>query len=372
MRKLLFISLFTILNSVFAQDSAFINKYFDTLQVLAKQIRSSKDDFIKYNANETFKTIMKEALQFTNTNTAFYDSLKLATFLKADDDMLSLITWMLPKSDGTYEYFGIVKSYNYKKKRFYYYDLVDKSEEIINPERETLPYDYWYGALYYKMLTHKHKRKKFYTLLGWDGSNTLTNKKIIDVLTVTTSGNPRFGASIFKVNRATNKRVIFEYSENTSMSLKYEKQWLNIKTESEKFARQIKKDKKNKAFLNRKKTKRDLAKKRKTEKKRDPQKDKELNKKRTKKVRLDKNNPANMDTPRKKRIMMIVFDRLIPMDPSLAGQYQYYIPETNIFDAFVFSKGKWIFAQDVDARNFPKSLAPKKKKISYTLLPDAE
>lgn len=369
MRKLLFISLLAIFNTVIAQDSVFINKYYDTLQVLARQIRTSKDDFVKFNANETFKVIMKEALQFTSANTAFYDSLKLATYLRADDNMLSLVTWMLPKSDGTFEYFGIVKSYNYKKKRFHYYELIDKSEEIANPERETMSYDYWYGALYYKIITNKYKGKKYYTLLGWDGANILTNKKVIDVITVSSSGFPRFGASIFKINRTTNKRVIFEYSENTSMSVKYEKQWLDIQAKDEKFVRQIKKNKKSNAAINRKKTKRDLAQKQKLDKKREAQK-KELTKKKTKKVRLDQNNPANMDVPRKKRVMMIVFDRLVPLDPSLAGQYQYYIPETNIFDAFVFSKGKWIFAQDVDARNFPRAIAPKKKKISYTLLPD--
>ena len=63
---------------------------------------------------------------------------------------------------------------------------------------------------------------------------------------------------------------------------------------------------------------------------------------------------------------MIVFDRLAPIDTrngsttaDLTGQYQFYAPETNILDAFVFENGKWVFVKDVDARN-PE--VPKKKK----------
>lgn len=47
---------------------------------------------------------------------------------------------------------------------------------------------------------------------------------------------------------------------------------------------------------------------------------------------------------------MILFDRLSPGDESLRGQYRYYVPETNIFDALVFENGHWVFYPDVDAR----------------------
>lgn len=62
---------------------------------------------------------------------------------------------------------------------------------------------------------------------------------------------------------------------------------------------------------------------------------------------------------------MIVFDRLSPIDTrtskyaaNLDGQYQFYVPESNVFDGFIFENGKWYFVKDIDARN-PK---PKNKK----------
>ena len=48
---------------------------------------------------------------------------------------------------------------------------------------------------------------------------------------------------------------------------------------------------------------------------------------------------------------MIVFDRVSPLTPGLEGQYQFYVPETDTYDAFVFEKGVWQFYGDVDARN---------------------
>ncbi len=48
---------------------------------------------------------------------------------------------------------------------------------------------------------------------------------------------------------------------------------------------------------------------------------------------------------------MIVFDRLAPMQEQFRGQYRYYVPEGNIFDALVFEEGRWMFYRDVDARS---------------------
>ena len=79
----------------------------------------------------------------------------------------------------------------------------------------------WYGALYYKIIHDKKIGSNKYTLLGWDGNNNLTNKKVIDVITVDGNGMVKFGAPIFKMKKRVQRRVIFEYSEEAVMSLKY-------------------------------------------------------------------------------------------------------------------------------------------------------
>ncbi len=55
--------------------------------------------------------------------------------------------------------------------------------------------------------------------------------------------------------------------------------------------------------------------------------------------------------PGKRPRDMIIFDRMVPSQSFLQGNYQFYVPETNVFDGFVFEEGKWAFIKDVDARN---------------------
>jgi hypothetical protein len=48
---------------------------------------------------------------------------------------------------------------------------------------------------------------------------------------------------------------------------------------------------------------------------------------------------------------IIVFDHIAPTHSFLSGHYQFYVPEMNIFDAFRFVNGRWVFVEDIDIRN---------------------
>jgi hypothetical protein len=101
------------------------------------------------------------------------------------------------------------------------YPLLDKSSEIKNPENAITDNKKWFGMLYHRIIHTKVKSKDYYTLLGWDGNDKFTQKKIIDVITFDKTGVPHFGADIFNYQKKFPKRVIFEYSATCSMSLKY-------------------------------------------------------------------------------------------------------------------------------------------------------
>jgi hypothetical protein len=60
-----------------------------------------------------------------------------------------------------------------------------------------------------------------YTLIGWDGNDKLTQRKFIDVLYFKSNGIPTFGKDLFKVPGKFVKRLMFEYSTEVAMSLKY-------------------------------------------------------------------------------------------------------------------------------------------------------
>jgi hypothetical protein len=292
MKKILYL-FFLIFTSavVFSQDMEDFGKVEDSLKILGKLVLNGETDFIKYNANEKFMTMLDGALLKDKSFDYPFDSLTMIARLKSDDNKFRLFNWNLKKADGTYEFFGFLFAWNDKYKNYFLYTLNDKSDIIKTPEIQALDPHNWYGAHYYKIIQNKSGKKKYYTLLGWHGFNTLIQKKIIDVLYFNANDKPIFGASIFKYNKKTCKRIIFEYSALTSMSLKYDKQYLQ---------------------------------------------------------------------KGKKKRPMIVFDDLQPQSPSLTGNFQYYYPETNVVDAFLYKKGKWYYQKDIDARN-PKETKEEKK-----------
>ena len=48
---------------------------------------------------------------------------------------------------------------------------------------------------------------------------------------------------------------------------------------------------------------------------------------------------------------MIVFDKMVPLDPLLEGQYQYYVAAGDTFDGFLFKDHSWTFITGIDTRN---------------------
>jgi hypothetical protein len=59
---------------------------------------------------------------------------------------------------------------------------------------------------------------------------------------------------------------------------------------------------------------------------------------------------AQFPVRRRRTIPMIIFDRLSPTHETLRGNFQFYVPEVNVFDGFQFKDGRWVFVPDVDAR----------------------
>ena len=266
----------------FSQNQQEFMKAEDSLVKLGKIIQEGHTDFIKYNASEKFFNLLQTTLFLDKSFDYPFDSLVSIAHLTAEDKKFRIFNWFIGKSDGTYEYFGIIQAWNDKENKYVLYNLKDNSDNIKNPETQLLEPQNWFGALYYKIIFNKYGGKKYYTLLGWDGNNYETQKKIIDVLTFTSKDKPVFGAPIFRYNKKNLKRMIFEYSSTVTMSLKFDKQYL---------------------------------------------------------------------LRGKKKRAMIVFDRVSPLDPALSDQFQFYYPETNIVDAFMFRNGKWNYMKEIDARN---------------------
>lgn len=200
---------------------------------LVKELYAATTDAEKTRINKKLLSTFEGFLQVPTSFDANYDSLKKdIQILRSPDNTFRIINWSLEKSDHTFEYFGFIQSRfvqikktgMFRKTRIetlQLYPLTDKSAEIKNPDNAITDNKKWYGMWYYKIIPSITKTKRYYTLLGWDGNDKFSQKKIIDVLSFDNNGVPHFGADIFNFRKKYPKRIIFEYSATCNMPLKY-------------------------------------------------------------------------------------------------------------------------------------------------------
>jgi len=125
-------------------------------------------------------------------------------------------------NDGSYRYYGTIQMNNPDGK-LEMYPLVDYSPVIKNPADTVTSNDKWYGAQYYRIIPVTYNVKTpYYVLLGWKGNTIKSTKKVIEVLHFK-DGKAVFGMPVFDgdADKPQQKRVIFEYARQASMTMNY-------------------------------------------------------------------------------------------------------------------------------------------------------
>lgn len=201
-----------------AQEEVNYATEIEQLNKLGKEMLGAENDSTKFTINKQYQDLLVEVIEHQEAFNYNFDALTTISIQQTGE--LKIYNWAVPKINGTYQYFAFVTLMQ-KKNGYKIIELTDKSESIKSPINKTLMPRMWYGALYYKIILHKKIGMNYYTLLGWDGNNNLTTKKIIDVIQVSKNGTIKIGAPIFKMEKKTQRRVIFEYSNNVVMSLDY-------------------------------------------------------------------------------------------------------------------------------------------------------
>lgn len=210
------IFLFTYLSS-FSQKTSF-SFYESELQKIAPLLQNGKNDQEKLEANKKFIELWDYILDNPKSMKYDFDSLTTFPILTSKDKKLRIINWYLPLDNNINQYHAIIQYYNSKKK--YKVDYLKPLEgEVKSANTLKLNNNQWIGALYYHLSSFKRGKKTYYLLLGWDGNDQNTNKKIIDVLTV--SKSLTFGAPIFRYKKNRYHRFILEYKEDAAVSVQY-------------------------------------------------------------------------------------------------------------------------------------------------------
>jgi hypothetical protein len=223
---------FSILLSVFGKLSAqqalsekdiqYFKQQEKRLQALQKQIYFTRNisDSVKLALNKEFLQIWDTTLSAELSFSYPFDSLTQIGRLISPDKKFRIINWNIPKKDGTHLYFGFIQTYDRDSKKYDVEKLIDKSGTIKNPETHIGTPDKWFGMLYYDII----KTDNYYTLLAWDGNDKLVCRKFIDILYFKDNGDIVFGKDVFKMGMKNPRRVMYEYSSEVTMTMKYNDQ----------------------------------------------------------------------------------------------------------------------------------------------------
>lgn len=226
-------SFFTII-SVFCQaqktdTSLFVFRQVESeLKSIQHQAFYSRNEKERIEGNKAFIREWEKIISNPKILNYPFNDLKEISVLSPKNKTFKLITWNLPKDDGTHAFFGylLVSSskriktglFKYKTEDSYeFFRLIDRSATVKNPETYIGSPDKWFGMLYTQLI----ECDGYYTLIGWDGNDKLTQRKFVDVLYFRPNGAPVFGKDVFRFPRKNPKRLMFEYSHEVSMSLKY-------------------------------------------------------------------------------------------------------------------------------------------------------
>jgi hypothetical protein len=145
-----------------------------------------------------------------------FDTLKNIGKIYSPDQRLRIYTWNIPVGIDDNLYFGIIQYYANREKKYIALRLEDSPDQ-----NQPISIKGWPGALYYQIIETKHAGKKYYTILGLNLSNRLSNKKVIDILSIDDFDRLDFCSKLFEYNGRLTDRIVFEYDEKANMTLRY-------------------------------------------------------------------------------------------------------------------------------------------------------
>jgi hypothetical protein len=187
---------------------------------LLAQLRASTDDNQTLRFHSDFKKAMSELVRTKDFFDTPLQALRIAD-IKSADQTIRLLTWNVEFSDLSYTYGGFILRREEGKDRVTILELNDVLDPYSTKPENVIDYKNWYGAVYFKIIDFSFQGKTQYLLFGFDGGTTMSNFKILDVLSFS-GQNAKFGSPVFKDPKALKKRVIFEYANMASMSLEFE------------------------------------------------------------------------------------------------------------------------------------------------------
>lgn len=190
----------------------------DSLLFYRNQVFKAREDYPRMVANEAFLSVMRNALAQAGSFEYPFAKLNSISTITSPDEQFRIFNWNIENDDFSQQFYCFILQNNKERTLT---ELMESPIDPRKPEKVVLNEYEWMGALYYDMVEVKSNGKTFYTLLGWDGTDKLTTKKVIEVFSWSSNGNLKLGAPIFKSKNGIKKRIVFEHNGDVSMTLTY-------------------------------------------------------------------------------------------------------------------------------------------------------
>lgn len=193
--------------------------YNDSLKIYNDELVNAPSDTLRSAAALKIIKTFSKALRQEGSFHYEFDSLSSIAILTPPDKKFRIFTWQLVFDNGLHRYFGVIQSNDQKPTL---QPLVDYGDYYQHPDSIIVDADRWIGALYYQIIPQKSGKTTYYTLLGWDGNNPMSNKKIIEILWFDKEDKAKFGYPLFEMSVGKSPcRVILEYKKDATLSLNY-------------------------------------------------------------------------------------------------------------------------------------------------------
>lgn len=332
-------------HGLFAQDKAQMATYQSELQQLFVEVYTAPTDNQRYLASESAVKLFTEALATENSIRWQWDFGNRVSVLTAPDRKFRIFSWPVVNDAGEYECFGLVQALNERTKEYDVFVLNDRSEDIVNRQEEVLAPDRWYGAVYQELIVTNHEGRTFYTLLGWNGVDNLTERKVIEPICFKSGGSqPQFGQNLFR-KEPNIRRVVLEYTNTAMVTLRYEEQYVRQvervrakRKSSFSLSSLFAPSRRRGRGRGRGRSSRPVA-----------------TAARTSAAQQERVRTAPSQKITDKKMKMIIFDQVSAQVPGMEGLYQYYVP-SGAEMAYVFVNGKWELRDNAQGRATDKRL----------------
>jgi hypothetical protein len=265
------------------------------LREMFGMLRKSAEDSAKMVVNEEIQQQIRTILESRKGSLSLSDSIPGLVILNSENEEICFYQWNIQWRSGRHQFFGYLEVKD--KERRNLWPLQERFEHGPASDTVVCGYQDWFGALYYKIIeVSPIQGPSYFTLLGWSGDDQTITRKVIEILRINADGEPVFGGGFFEgYPKPGVKRVVYRFSASATMNLKYENQVIS--------ARKI------------------------------------------------WNKRKRVFETEEIRGMVIVADRVEPMDPLMESMFQFYIPAGDIHDGFMMEAGKWQFHPGIETRN---------------------